>query len=204
MESKGNLLNSGKLISCPKCRHDNTQENADSAVIVTCASCGHSFTSNAAAARSGRKKQPTDALDIIPIRCSQCQKKFGVKARSAGKEIACPHCKTRQSAPVRGNANNILELLPPKYLVQESLELSAISPVGEFKTGIERKSTGFEIDTNTIRLPDGDGVAQVQSLTRESRDQRKRLRVAFVYLSGVIVLLVVFWWLLGRSDMETP
>ena len=97
-----------------------------------------------------------------------------------------------------------MELLPPKYRVPQTLELTTTSPVSKIKTAKVKKDSGFEIDTGILRLPVGGSVAEVRTLTREKRDQRKRIRVAIVFLVGIIVLVGVFWWLMGRTVIETP
>lgn len=192
----------------------------------------------------GSKGDVLNSLDIIPVRCNQCQKKFGVRTRSAGKEVACPHCKAPQVAPTiapqrsdqpRATEQNVAsenrdtspavdgtttsdtaataahsispdvyELLPPRYRVPQSLELTATTPVSKIKTAKIKMQSGFEIDTGTLRLTVGDTVAEVRTLTREKRDQRKRIRVAIVYLVGIIVLVGVFWWLMSRTVVELP
>jgi DNA-directed RNA polymerase subunit RPC12/RpoP len=156
------------------------------------------------------------------VACPHCQTKQLVRTASAETETSStpdpaaevPGQHESAPSPSTGTASlpaaqremstvpTVDELLPPRYLVPPDLERETMALTTQLPSPIIKNPPGFEIDTRMLRVPVGHREAIIRPLSRDVRDQRKRIRVGIVYLLGIVVLIVVFWWLLGRIDLE--
>ncbi len=96
------------------------------------------------------------------------------------------------------------DLLPPRYEVpreiEEQVERATVAktatagPAGDL-------SSGLDINPDLLRIQLGDQAIRVRPLSRDDKDRRKRLRVAIVYLSGLLILIALFAWLMHRISV---
>ena len=92
-------------------------------------------------------------------------------------------------------------LLPPQYLVDESVERTVLQMNGEAslhgsRSGAGRTphdGAGIGINTEMTRIHrDGVQSVSVQSLSRDQKERRRSVRVAIIYVVSVIILVGLF------------
>lgn len=235
-------------VTCPHCGEAQPPSQQIVGSVVSCLHCAKEFpvSRQVPVATIAVTAEP----EIIKVRCQICDKKFGIKPKMSGRQLACPHCKERQKfilaseklfsaedaepsireaqprpteAPgPKENRATVVQgpepvnpkmvaisdraraLLPPRYLVDESVERSALQMNGEAKSQDTKGQTqvtqdggsGIGINTEITRIHRaGSESVSVRSLSRDQKDRRKSVRVAIIYTVSVIILITLCVWL---------
>ncbi len=90
------------------------------------------------------------------------------------------------------------DLLPPRYLVAPEIEQQIANEWSGVSGDAARRGPNLGINPDLMRVHIGRQAVRVRPLSRDDKARRKRIRVAIVYLAGLVILIGVFAWLMAR------
>lgn len=124
-------------------------------------------------------------LELESARESRRQPK---KQTPAGRQAAAG-----RPSPMPNREWSEVELLPPRYCVPAEIE----EQVARESVDSGRSQFDPDINPDLLRIQAGGQAVLVNPLSREIRDRRKRLRVAIVFVAGMLILIAVFGLLMA-------
>jgi ribosomal protein S27E len=95
-------VSKGKTVPCPHCQTPLDRQRLRASESLTCSGCGKTIRPSS----RGRKNDSSgtsDSHDVSPaagfltVRCTECNRRFGIKLKYAGKPVTCPHCKSTRA-----------------------------------------------------------------------------------------------------------
>ncbi len=187
----------GRLVACPFCQ---TQTRVPRTLAPASIDAPSVVESRKRFKDSDQVESVSDDVEAeLPPRVSELQtdssESFGTfpdtstpaneraSAATARTDVAAYELPTTESPPVR-DSNGMSGWLPPKYLMgQDEVDRQVVAGA--------TATAPLSINTSVTRIQLSDEVVAVRSLTRDEKDRRKKIRVAIVFGSGVLILVVV-------------